>query len=105
MVGPRPSEEGGGSYLPTSWTECAPSWPDWAPSALGSRLAWLPPRPIDSLVIVVRDPRRAGPVVEQLGPEVQVRKGAVDELPPADVTLVTASSGAQAGGRGGVDRR
>ncbi len=50
---------------------------------------------IDSLVIVVRDPRRAGPVVEQLGPQVEVRKGAVDELPSADVTVVTASSGAR----------
>jgi saccharopine dehydrogenase-like NADP-dependent oxidoreductase len=50
---------------------------------------------IDSLVVVVRNPRRAQSAVADLGAQVEVRKGAVDELPPADVTVVAASFGAR----------
>ena len=65
--------------------------------AVGARVALLlaGADEIDSLVVVVRNPRRAEPAIAELGVAVEVRKGAVDELPAADVTVVAASFGAR----------
>ena len=48
---------------------------------------------VESLVIVVRDPRKVAAELRDLGPHVRIRKGGVDDLPAADVTVVTASNG------------
>jgi saccharopine dehydrogenase-like NADP-dependent oxidoreductase len=65
--------------------------------AVGTRVAagLIAAEGVDSLVVVVRHPRRAESAVAELGDQVEVRKGAVDELPAADVTVVAASFGAR----------
>ena len=65
------------------------------PGAVGTRAAQAlaGADEVESLVVVHREPRRANPALVELGPRVQIRRGAVDDLPPADVTIVAASSG------------
>lgn len=65
--------------------------------AVGSRVALglAAAAEIDSLIIVVRDRRGAAPVVADLGPHVEVRRGALDDLPAADITVVASSTGAR----------
>jgi saccharopine dehydrogenase-like NADP-dependent oxidoreductase len=48
---------------------------------------------IESLVVVVRDPREAAATLKELEGDIQVRKGDVDDLPGADVTVVAVSHG------------
>jgi saccharopine dehydrogenase-like NADP-dependent oxidoreductase len=59
----------------------------WAAQALADS------EELESLVIIHREPKRANPVLTELGPRVQIRRGAVDDLPPADVAVITSSSG------------
>ena len=46
-----------------------------------------------SLVVVVRDPRKAAATLNEIAGGIEIRKGGVDDLPPADVTIVAASQG------------
>jgi saccharopine dehydrogenase-like NADP-dependent oxidoreductase len=48
---------------------------------------------VELLTIVHREPGRVAPALAGLGPRVRLRRGAVDDFPPADVTVITASSG------------
>jgi saccharopine dehydrogenase-like NADP-dependent oxidoreductase len=65
------------------------------PGAVGIRAAraLVEAEELESLVIIHREPKRASAVLAELGPRVQIRRGAVDDLPPADVVIITASSG------------
>ena len=50
---------------------------------------------VESLVMLHRDPRRAAPELLELGPPVELRRGAVDDVLPADVTVIAAATGAR----------
>ncbi len=63
--------------------------------AVGTRIAHglVNAEGIESLVVVVRDPRKAAATLKDFDGDIEFRKGAVDDLPPADVTIVAASQG------------
>lgn len=48
---------------------------------------------VESLTVVVRDPRRAEARLGELGERVELRRGSPDDLPPAEVTVVAAAQG------------
>jgi len=60
--------------------------------AVGSRIAaaLAASDAIESLVVLHRDPGRIASSIEDLGPKVQARSGSTGEMPPADVTILTA---------------
>ena len=48
---------------------------------------------VESLTLVHREPERIAALLEDLGEGVHVRRGGVDDVPPADVTVVAVPSG------------
>jgi saccharopine dehydrogenase-like NADP-dependent oxidoreductase len=48
---------------------------------------------VESLVIVHREPKRVDPAIADMSPLVQLRRGTVEDLPRADVTIIATSSG------------
>jgi saccharopine dehydrogenase-like NADP-dependent oxidoreductase len=60
---------------------------------------------IESLVIVHREPRRVDPEVAGLSPAVRLRRGAVDDLPSADVTVIATSSGVRRAAEAALQHR
>jgi saccharopine dehydrogenase-like NADP-dependent oxidoreductase len=61
--------------------------------AVGTRVAHglVNAQGIESLVVLVRDPRQAATTLKEFDGGIEIRKGGVDDLPGADVTIVAAS--------------